>query len=106
MPADADHRDQSLTLLQDLIGKARAQGADAADAVLFDAASLSLSQRLGQPENLERAESGDLGLRVFVGRRQAMVSTTDRAPAALDALLRPGPTHTNVVDVQIALLGM
>ena len=53
MPADSHNA--SLSLLEDLIGKAKAAGADAADAVLFDGASLSLSQRLGQPERLERA---------------------------------------------------
>ena len=44
----------ALSLLDDLIRKAKAAGADAADAVLFDSASLSLSQRLGKPERLER----------------------------------------------------
>lgn len=83
MPGD----ENALNLLQDLIGKARAAGADAADAVLFDAASLSLSQRLGKPERLERSESGDLGLRVFVGRQQAIVSSTDRDPRALGELV-------------------
>jgi PmbA protein len=83
MPGD----ENALNLLRDLIGKARAAGADAADAVLFDAASLSLSQRLGKPERLERSESGDLGLRVFVGRRQAIVSSTDRDPRALGELV-------------------
>ncbi|HZH27628.1 MAG TPA: TldD/PmbA family protein [Azospirillaceae bacterium] len=74
-------------LLSDLIRKACARGADAADAILFDSASLSLAQRLGQPERLERSESQDLGLRVLVGRRQAIVSSTDRRPATLDELV-------------------
>ncbi|MEE8271121.1 MAG: metallopeptidase TldD-related protein [Alphaproteobacteria bacterium] len=77
----------SLSLLADLIAKAKAAGADAADAVLFDAASLALSQRLGKPERLERAEAGDLGLRVFIGRRMAMVSSSDRRPDALAELV-------------------
>ena len=75
--------DDSLTLLQDLIAKAKAAGADAADAVLYNSASLSLSQRLGKPERLERSEEGDLGLRVFVGQRMAIASSSDRSPAAL-----------------------
>lgn len=73
-------------LLQDLIGHARAAGADAADALLIDAASLSLSTRLGAPEGIERSESGDIGLRVFVGNSMAMVSSTDRSPAMLREL--------------------
>ncbi|HET8727375.1 MAG TPA: TldD/PmbA family protein [Alphaproteobacteria bacterium] len=84
MPAP---HDESLDLLTDLIGRARKAGADAADAVLFDAVSLSLSQRLGKPEKLERAEAGDLGLRVFIGRRMAMVSSSDRKQDALNELV-------------------
>jgi PmbA protein len=79
---DADARD----LLDRLIGDARRLGADAADAVLFDSASLSWSQRLGKPERLERAEADDVGLRVFVGKRMAIVSSSDRSARALKDL--------------------
>jgi PmbA protein len=73
----------SLDLITDLVGKARKAGADAADAVLFKSAHLGLRQRLGKPEMLERSESQDLGLRVFIGKRQASVSSTDPSPKAL-----------------------
>ena len=49
--------------------------------------SLSASYRLGKPENLERSEGRDLGLRVMLGHRQAMVSTTDFAEDALVSLV-------------------
>jgi len=78
---------EPLNLLFDLMGRATRAGADAADAVYFDAASLSVAQRLGESEKLERAESCDLGLRVFVGKRQAIVSSTDFAPEVLDELV-------------------
>lgn len=74
------------SLLEDLIRRAKAAGADAADALLVDSASLSLSMRLGKPEGLERSESGDLGLRVFIGKRMAVVSSTDRSPQMLQEL--------------------
>ena len=77
----------ALELLHDLIGKALKAGADAADALLYDAASLSLTRRLGKIERLERSESCDLGLRVFIGKRQAIVSSSDRSPATLAALV-------------------
>ncbi len=86
-----------LNLLEDLIRKARSAGAEAADAVLFDSASVSLSQRLGKPERLERSESGDLGLRVFVGKRQAIVSSTDRSAKALDELVERAVAMARVV---------
>lgn len=78
--------DQNLNLLNDLIAKAQKLGADAADAVLVSGTSLSLSQRLGNPENLERSEGQDLGLRVLIGKRQAIVSSSDFNKDALDEL--------------------
>ena len=72
----ADTKNQ-LELLADLIDTALRQGADAADAIVFNASAVSISCRLGNLEKLERSESKDLGLRVFVGRQQAIVSSTD-----------------------------
>lgn len=76
-----------LDLLSDLVADARKAGAEAADAVLIDSASLSVGLRLGALERLERAESGDVGLRVLIGRRQAFVSSSDRSKAALAELV-------------------
>lgn len=64
-------------ILETLIRAARAAGADAADALLVESVSSSVSYRLGKLEDVERAESADLGLRVFVGERVAFVSSTD-----------------------------
>src|SRR5437764_8020381 len=76
-----------LDLLHDLVARARKSGADAADAVLFNGVSLSHARRLGRVERLERSESQDLGRRVLVGKRQAMVSSSDRSPAMLAELV-------------------
>ncbi|MDZ4734956.1 MAG: metallopeptidase TldD-related protein [Rhodospirillaceae bacterium] len=73
--------------LDDLIGRALRAGADAADAVTIESASLSQAVRLGEPETLERSESRDLGLRVMIGRRQAIVSSADFKPDMLDELV-------------------
>ncbi|MDJ0943778.1 MAG: metallopeptidase TldD-related protein [Kiloniellales bacterium] len=83
MPADQN----DLDLLTDLLARAKAAGADAADAVMVHATSLSHARRLGELERLERAESSDLGLRVLVGRQQAVVSSTDVTPPALAQLV-------------------
>jgi PmbA protein len=69
-----------------LVAAARDAGADAADALLVQSASLSLQRRLGIVEEVERAESQDLGLRVFIGQRIAIVSTTDPDPAGFGPL--------------------
>ena len=55
-----------------LVKAARAAGADAADAVALRTMSLGIEVRDGRTEESERAEGDDLGLRVLVGRRQAM----------------------------------
>lgn len=76
----------AMGLLEAALKKARALGASAADALLVERASLSVPYRLGRSEGVERAESTDLGLRVFVGKRQAIVSTTDLSKASLETL--------------------
>jgi PmbA protein len=75
-----------LSTLDSLLAKARAAGAEAADAVVVEGTSLSVAFRLGQPEKVERSEGGDIGLRVFIGKRQAIVSSADRSEAALAEL--------------------
>ena len=62
-----------------LVKAALSCGADAADAVAVRSMSLSIEVRDGAVEESERAEGDDLGLRVLVGRRQAVVSTNDMA---------------------------
>ena len=71
----------ALDLLADLIARARAAGADAADAVLIAGTSLGVQRRLGKTEHVERSEGRDLGLRVFLGKRAAIVSSTTIDPA-------------------------
>jgi hypothetical protein len=73
-------------ILDHLIRAARAAGADAADALIVGSVSAAVSYRLGKLEDVERSESSNLGLRVFVGERVAFVSSTDLSPRALDEL--------------------
>jgi PmbA protein len=78
---------EALDLLTDLIARAKRAGADQADGVLFEGISISHAQRLGEIEKLERSEGYDLGLRVLIGKRQAIVSSNDRTASALDGLV-------------------
>jgi PmbA protein len=71
----------STDLLNDIVKAALKAGADAAEAVSADRRSLSVGVRNGKLEDVEREESRDLGLRVFVGQRQASVSASDLSPA-------------------------
>src|SRR3954462_15748802 len=80
--------DQSplLELAERLVTAARRAGADAADAVAVRSVSLSVEVRDGAVEESERAEGDDMGLRVLVGKRQAVVSTNDTKGNGADAL--------------------
>jgi len=73
--------------LDDMLAAAKSAGADAADAILVEGTSASLSCRLGEPEDLERSESHDLGLRVLIGKRQAVVSSADFSKQAMTDLV-------------------
>lgn len=84
-------------VLGDLLARARAAGADAADAVLIAGTSLSVSRRLGKLEQLERSEARDLGLRVFVGQRSAIVSSASVDPAAFATLAERAVAMARVV---------
>src|SRR4030095_4239562 len=64
-------------LAQRLVEAARRAGADAADAVAVRGVSQGVEVRDGRVEESERSEGDDVGLRVLVGRRQAVVSTND-----------------------------
>lgn len=71
--------DQSvlIDLAESLVAAARRAGADAADAVAVRSISLSVEVRDDAVEESERSEGDDVGLRVLVGRRQAVISTND-----------------------------
>jgi PmbA protein len=86
-----------LSTLSDLIRQARTAGADAADAVLISGTSMSVASRQGKVEHLERSEGRDLGLRVFVGQRAAIVSSTSVDPAGFAALAEQAVAMARVV---------
>jgi len=77
----------AIDLLQDLVARARKAGADAADAVLFEGFRCRTRSGSARPSGFERSEGQDLGLRVLVGKQQAIVSSSDRAPKTLVALV-------------------
>ncbi|MBV9238469.1 MAG: TldD/PmbA family protein, partial [Xanthobacteraceae bacterium] len=73
-------------LAERLVAAARRAGADAADAVATRGVSISVEVRDGTVEESDRAEGDDLGLRVFVGQKQAVVSTNDLSGEGANAL--------------------
>ena len=73
--------------VSDLVAAARKAGADTSDALYVCNASTNVSVRLGALEDVERSEGEEIGLRVFVGRRSASVSSSDLSAEALAALV-------------------
>ncbi len=69
-----------------LIEAAKSAGADAADAIAIQGTSVSVDVRAGTLEQAERAEGIDLGLRVFVGQRQANVSSSDMSERTISEM--------------------
>lgn len=69
---------QTLSDITDaLITAARKAGADHADALAVEGQSVSVDVREGALEHAERSEGTDIGLRVFIGKRTAVVSSSD-----------------------------
>ncbi len=64
-------------LTQALLQAAKVAGADSADAMAVDGTSVHVDVRNGALEQAERSEGIEIGLRVLVGKRQAVVSASD-----------------------------
>ncbi len=86
-----------LDLLTNLLERAKAAGADVAEAAVSGSISLSISRRLGQTEHLERSERRGLELTVFVGKRSASVSSTELAAASFADLAERAVAMAKVV---------
>ncbi|AXI44886.1 modulator protein [Sulfitobacter sp. SK012] len=71
------------TLTGSLLQAARKAGADSADAMAVRGTAVSVDVRAGALEQAEREESTDIGLRVFVGQRVAVVSASNTSAATV-----------------------
>ena len=79
--------DAQFERLENILAAARRAGADACEAVFAESRSLSVGVRKGAVETVERDENSDLGLRVFVGQKQAVVSVSEFSQTTLDRLV-------------------
>ncbi|MGZ8998515.1 MAG: PmbA/TldA family metallopeptidase, partial [Allosphingosinicella sp.] len=70
-----------------LVEAAVKAGADAADVLYVGDSSTEVQVRLGALEDVSRSEGEEIGLRLFVGRRSASVSSSDLSASALEALV-------------------
>src|ERR1700730_16129882 len=74
-------------LAQEIVRRAMAGGATAAECVVREGDEFSTLVRLGQVETLKEAGSKAIGVRVFHGQRAASTYSSDFSREALDRML-------------------
>ena len=82
-------------LTEQLLTAARSAGADAADAMALRGTSISIDVRHGRLEQADRAEEIDIGLRVFVGQRSAIVSASDIRDSTIEEMAQRAVAMAN-----------
>src|SRR5437868_9850973 len=75
-------------IASDLVRRATANGATAAEAVIREGNEFSTVVRLGEVETLKDSGSRSAGLRVFLGQRAASTYTSDFTKGGLDSLVK------------------
>jgi len=83
---DAPDPDALQPALKSLLKLAEKHGAEAADAISANSRSLSIGVRDGELEDIDNSEGKEIGLRVFLGKRQATVSSSDLSDISLEKL--------------------
>jgi PmbA protein len=74
-------------LLLDVLKRAQARGASAADGFLIEEQHFTASVRLGQVDTVKHSRDQRLSLRVFAGRASAAASTSDLSRASLERVV-------------------
>lgn len=77
-----------LSIAGDIVAKARALGADEADAHIVGGIESTVSVRKGEIEKLLEAGSRGVSIRVIKDKRTAVCNTSDFTPKALDEMVR------------------
>ena len=73
-------------IAQDIVRRAMAGGATAAECVVREGDEFSTLVRLGQVETLKESGSKSIGVRVFFGQRAASTYSSDFSRAGLDRM--------------------
>src|SRR6266480_4017597 len=72
---------------QQVIDRAKQSGATAADVMIREDDTFSVTVRMGEVETLKEAISRSLMLRVFIGKRTAASHTSDLSATVVDQLV-------------------
>lgn len=87
----------------EIVKKAVAQGASAAEVILREGVEFSVSVRLGSVETLKESASKGLGLRVLCNGRQASVSSSDFSSDGIANLISTAVTLAQATSVDDTL---
>ncbi|WP_225972719.1 TldD/PmbA family protein [Paracoccus jeotgali] len=94
-------------MLQDLtdrlLSAARDEGADEAEAIAVSATATGIEVRGGRLEHAERAEGVEIGLRVLIGGRQAIVSGADHSAETIATMARRAVAMARAAPVDDSL---
>ena len=71
------------TICQKILERAKHAGAEEADVLGIKGTSTSIEVRNQTLEQIERSEGTEFGLRVFIGKRQAIVSGSDLSDTSI-----------------------
>ena len=82
----ADETSLLIDLTEQMLAAARQAGAEAADAIAVSGSAIGIDVRKGRLEHAERSEATDIGLRVLLDRRQAIVSGSDLRAETLSTM--------------------
>src|ERR1700757_879073 len=85
-------------LAQDMVRRAMAGGATAAEAVVREGDEFSTLVRLGQVETLKESGSRAVGIRVFFGKRAASTYSSDFSREGLDRMLNSALTLAKITS--------
>lgn len=85
---EASMNEDLRSVASDIVDKARALGADEADAYVRSGIESTVSVRKGETEKLIEAGSRYVSIRVIKDKRTAVCNTSDLTPRALDEMVR------------------
>jgi PmbA protein len=85
-------------LAQDIVARAMAGGATAAECVVREGDEFSTLVRLGQVETLKESGSKSIGVRVFHGKRSASTYSSDFSRDGLDRMLSSALTLAKITS--------
>ncbi len=87
-PRSSESTTDLKSLAQDIVRRAMAGGASAAECVIREGDEFSTLVRLGQVETLKEAGSKAIGVRVFQGQRAASTYSSDFSREGLDRMVK------------------